>query len=68
MTYLGFEFKNLSRQLFQGDLSFTVPDTSYELFVCFLIPGDQKGLFKLAIQLRAFCCSAVCSTATGYVF
>jgi hypothetical protein len=32
------------------------------------IPGDQKGLFKLAIQLRAFCYSAVCNTATGYVF
>jgi hypothetical protein len=34
----------------------------------FKLPGDQKGLFKLAIQLRAFCYSAVCNTATGYVF
>jgi hypothetical protein len=33
-----------------------------------IVPGDQKGLFELAIQLRAFCYSAVCNTATGYFF
>jgi hypothetical protein len=32
------------------------------------IPGNQKGLFNLAIQLRAFCYSAVWNTATGCVF
>jgi hypothetical protein len=32
------------------------------------IPSDQKGLFELAIYLRAFCYSAVCNTATGYIF
>jgi hypothetical protein len=32
-----------------------------------LIPGDQEGLFKLAIQLRTFFYSAIYNTATGYV-
>jgi hypothetical protein len=32
------------------------------------VPRDQKGLFELATQLRAFCYTAVCNTATGYVF
>jgi hypothetical protein len=31
------------------------------------IPGDQKGLFKLAIQLRKFYISVIYNTATGYV-
>jgi hypothetical protein len=31
------------------------------------VPGDQEGLFKLAIQLRTFFYSAVYNTATGYV-
>jgi hypothetical protein len=31
------------------------------------IPGDQEGLFKLAIQLRTFFYSAIYNTATGYV-
>jgi hypothetical protein len=30
------------------------------------IPGDQEGLFKLAIQLRTFFYSAIYNTATGY--
>jgi hypothetical protein len=32
-----------------------------------LIPGDQKGLFKLAVQLRKFFNSVIYNTATGYV-
>jgi hypothetical protein len=32
-----------------------------------LIPGDQEGLFKLAVQLRTFFNSVIYNTATGYV-
>jgi hypothetical protein len=32
-----------------------------------VIPGDQEGLFKLAIQLRTFFYSAIYNTVTGYV-
>jgi hypothetical protein len=32
-----------------------------------LIPGDQEGLFKLAVQLRKFFNSVIYNTATGYV-
>jgi hypothetical protein len=38
--------------------------TNFKIFK-YLIEGDQKGLFKLAIQLRAFCYAAVSNTATG---
>jgi hypothetical protein len=38
---------------------------SISLVLDCLVPGDQKGLFKLTIQLRALC--FVCNTATGYV-
>jgi hypothetical protein len=31
------------------------------------IPGDQEGLFKLAIQLRKFCNWVIYNTATRYV-
>jgi hypothetical protein len=31
------------------------------------MPGDQEGLFKLAIQLRHIFYSAIYNTATGYV-
>jgi hypothetical protein len=31
------------------------------------IPGDQEGLFKLAIQLRNFFNWVIYNTATGYV-
>jgi hypothetical protein len=31
------------------------------------LPGDQKGLFKLAVQLRKFFNSVIYNTATGYV-
>jgi hypothetical protein len=31
------------------------------------IPGDQEGLFKLAVQLRNFFNSVIYNTATGYV-
>jgi hypothetical protein len=31
------------------------------------VPGDQKGLFKLAVQLRKFYISVIYNTATGYV-
>jgi hypothetical protein len=33
----------------------------------FFIPGNQEGLFKLAIQLRFFFYSAIYNTATRYV-
>jgi hypothetical protein len=32
-----------------------------------VIPGDQEGLFKLAVQLRKFFNSVIYNTATGYV-
>jgi hypothetical protein len=31
------------------------------------VPGDQEGLFKLAVQLRKFFNSFIYNTATGYV-
>jgi hypothetical protein len=31
------------------------------------VPGDQKGLFKLAVQLRKFSNSGIYNNATGYV-
>jgi hypothetical protein len=31
------------------------------------IPGDQEGLFKLAVQLRKIFNSVIYKTATGYV-
>jgi hypothetical protein len=35
---------------------------------CFkIVPGDQKGLFKLAVQLRKFYILVIYNTATGYV-
>jgi hypothetical protein len=36
-------------------------------FFCFYLPGDQEGLFKLAVQLRKFFNSVIYNTATGYV-
>jgi hypothetical protein len=33
----------------------------------YYIPGDQEGLFKLAVQLRKFFNSVIYNTATGYV-
>jgi hypothetical protein len=33
----------------------------------FKLPGDQEGLFKLAVQLRKFFNSVIYNTATGYV-
>jgi membrane-bound lytic murein transglycosylase B len=35
--------------------------------VCVHVPGDQEGLFKLALQLRNFFNSVSYNTATGYV-
>jgi hypothetical protein len=32
-----------------------------------IVPGDQEGLFKLAIQLRKFFNWVIYNTATGYV-
>jgi membrane-bound lytic murein transglycosylase B len=32
-----------------------------------IVPGDQKGLFKLAVQLRKFYILVIYNTATGYV-
>jgi hypothetical protein len=32
-----------------------------------ILPGDQEGLFKLAVQLRIFFYSVIYNTATGYV-
>jgi hypothetical protein len=42
--------------------TFTIAKTAF-----FYIPGDQKGLFKLAVQLRKFFNSVIYNTATGYV-
>jgi hypothetical protein len=36
-------------------------------FLFLVIPGDQEGLFKLAVQLRNFLNSVIYNTATGYV-
>jgi hypothetical protein len=36
-------------------------------FSKWIVPGDQEGLFKLAIQLRTCFYSATYNTATGYV-
>jgi hypothetical protein len=33
----------------------------------YYLPGDQEGLFKLAVQLRKFFNSVIYNTATGYV-
>jgi hypothetical protein len=35
--------------------------------ILILVPGDQEGLFKLAVQLRTFFNSVIYNTATGYV-
>jgi hypothetical protein len=32
-----------------------------------ILPGDQEGLFKLAVQLRKFFNSVIYNTVTGYV-
>jgi hypothetical protein len=42
--------------------TFTIVKTAF-----FNIPGDQKGLFKLAVQLRKFFNSVIYNNATGYV-
>jgi hypothetical protein len=49
-----------------------VSPNEYIKFYCYLhariiIPGDQEGLFKLAVQLRNFFNSVIYNTATGYV-
>jgi hypothetical protein len=40
---------------------------NYLLFTDIIVPGDQKGLFKLAVQLGKFYISVIYNTATGYV-
>jgi hypothetical protein len=42
-------------------------DITNTIYDTFLIPGDQEGLFKLAIQLRTFFNWVSYNTATGYV-
>jgi hypothetical protein len=42
-------------------------DTLILFFSGVYVPGDQKGLFKLAVQLRKFYISVIYNTATGYV-
>jgi hypothetical protein len=32
-----------------------------------IVPGDQEGLFKLAVQLRIFVNSVIYNTATEFV-
>jgi hypothetical protein len=39
----------------------------FHTFAAHYIPGDQKGLFKLAVQLRKFYILVIYNTATGYV-
>jgi hypothetical protein len=44
------------------------PRTQLIHLLCVLyIPGDQEGLFKLAVQLRNFFNWVIYNTATGYV-
>jgi hypothetical protein len=50
--------------LYAISLSKTV---SLYVFVVLKVPGDQEGLFKLAVQLRKFFNSVIYNTATGYV-
>jgi hypothetical protein len=40
---------------------------SLPFFILNILPGDQEGLFKLALQLRKFFNSVIYNTATGYV-
>jgi hypothetical protein len=58
-------------QLFQRFLKFSLMVVYFHSFILhFLfhkIPGDQEGLFKLAVQLRTFFHSVIYNTATGYV-
>jgi hypothetical protein len=42
-------------------------DTRHNQVGKFLVPGDQEGLFKLAVQLRKFFNSVIYNTASGYV-
>jgi hypothetical protein len=42
---------------------FVIKDINFYFF----LPGDQEGLFKLAVQLRKFFNSVIYNTATGYV-
>jgi hypothetical protein len=45
---------------------FTLETFSFPVFFCnqlYIVPGDQEGLFKLAIQLRTFFYSAIYNTA-----
>jgi hypothetical protein len=50
---------------------FFIADLVYKAFMFnfshIQIPGDQEGLFKLAVQLRKFFNSVIYNTATGYV-
>jgi hypothetical protein len=64
MHFLKTKFKDFSQKWILTVLS----NLFRTLRTHWILPGDQKGLFKLAIQLRPFCCPAVCNTATGYVF
>jgi hypothetical protein len=60
---------------FKGELKKTLGKKSfikrniytYRLYTYTYIPGDQEGLFKLAIQLRKFFNWVIYNTATGYV-
>jgi hypothetical protein len=42
---------------------FVIKDINFYFF----LPGDQEGLFKLAVQLRKIFNSVIYNTATGYV-
>jgi hypothetical protein len=42
-------------------------DITNTIYDTLLIPGDQEGLFKLAVQLRKFFNSVIYNSATGYV-
>jgi hypothetical protein len=50
-----------------GDTTFLSTSRYGTLDKLYIVPGDQKGLFKLAVQLRKFYILVIYNTATGYV-
>jgi hypothetical protein len=64
LCYVLFCLRHTEAHYIKNCLKFIVSSTNAVL-IC--IPGDQEGLFKLAVQLRKFFNSVIYNTATGYV-
>jgi hypothetical protein len=66
-----FKFINSSKRLFRSDRVCRISETNspkiWLVSLCKDVPGDQKGLFKLAVQLRKFYILVIYNTAIGYV-